>query len=199
MGTALVETGSRMDEVIFEEFKGTGNMELRLDRGLADRRIYPAVDISQSGTRKEELLFDPSELAQVWKLRRVLLALEPGAALELLIDRLKTSKSNGEFLDEIVDRYEESGKPALTVLVPEEAFSEYGLSAVSPYEHEGKRYAVSGINIIDGQRILEEQEQEVVISRRPEAVFNVNSSEDLESAKNYLLNIKRDSKLNKES
>jgi transcription termination factor Rho len=101
MGTALVETGSRMDEVIFEEFKGTGNMELRLDRGLADRRIYPAVDISQSGTRKEELLFDPSELAQVWKLRRVLLALEPGAALELLIDRLKTSKSNGEFLDEI--------------------------------------------------------------------------------------------------
>jgi transcription termination factor Rho len=101
MGTALVETGSRMDEVIFEEFKGTGNMELRLDRGLADRRIYPAVDISQSGTRKEELLFDPSELAQVWKLRRVLLALEPGAALELLIDRLKTSKSNAEFLAEI--------------------------------------------------------------------------------------------------
>ena len=101
MGTALVETGSRMDEVIFEEFKGTGNMELRLDRGLADRRIYPAVDISQSGTRKEELLFNPSELAQVWKLRRVLLALEPGAALELLIDRLKTSKSNTEFLDEI--------------------------------------------------------------------------------------------------
>jgi transcription termination factor Rho len=101
MGTALVETGSRMDEVIFEEFKGTGNMELRLDRGLADRRIYPAVDISQSGTRKEELLFDPSELAQVWKLRRVLLALEPGAALELLIDRLKTSTSNGEFLAEI--------------------------------------------------------------------------------------------------
>ena len=101
MGTALVETGSRMDEVIFEEFKGTGNMELRLDRGLADRRIYPAVDISQSGTRKEELLFDTSELAQVWKLRRVLLALEPGAALELLIDRLKSSKSNGEFLDEI--------------------------------------------------------------------------------------------------
>ena len=101
MGTALVETGSRMDEVIFEEFKGTGNMELRLDRGLADRRIYPAVDISQSGTRKEELLFDPSELAQVWKLRRVLLALEPGAALELLIDRLKTAKSNAEFLAEI--------------------------------------------------------------------------------------------------
>ncbi|MDR9451415.1 MAG: transcription termination factor Rho, partial [Acidimicrobiia bacterium] len=101
MGTALVETGSRMDEVIFEEFKGTGNMELRLDRGLADRRIYPAVDISQSGTRKEELLFNASELAQVWKLRRVLLALEPGAALELLIDRLKTSKSNAEFLDDI--------------------------------------------------------------------------------------------------
>ncbi len=101
MGTALVETGSRMDEVIFEEFKGTGNMELRLDRGLADRRIYPAVDISQSGTRKEELLFDRSELSQVWKLRRVLLSLEPGAALELLIDRLKTTKSNAEFLAEV--------------------------------------------------------------------------------------------------
>jgi transcription termination factor Rho len=101
MGTALVETGSRMDEVIFEEFKGTGNMELRLDRGLADRRIYPAVDISQSGTRKEELLFDRSELLQVWKLRRVLLALEPGAALELLIDRLKTTKSNTDFLAEV--------------------------------------------------------------------------------------------------
>jgi len=101
MGTALVETGSRMDEVIFEEFKGTGNMELRLDRGLADRRIYPAVDISQSGTRKEELLFDRSELLEVWKLRRVLLALEPGAALELLIDRLKTTKSNLDFLTEV--------------------------------------------------------------------------------------------------
>jgi len=98
IGTALVETGSRMDEVIFEEFKGTGNMELRLDRKLADRRIYPAIDIEASGTRREELLFDPSELQEVWKLRRVLLALESGAALELLIDRLKSTKSNAEFL-----------------------------------------------------------------------------------------------------
>ncbi len=98
IGTALVETGSRMDEVIFEEFKGTGNMELRLDRKLADRRIYPAIDIEPSGTRREELLMEPEELAQVWKLRRVLLALESGAALELLIDRLKTTKSNAEFL-----------------------------------------------------------------------------------------------------
>jgi transcription termination factor Rho len=101
MATALVETGSKMDEVIFEEFKGTGNMELRLDRKLADKRIYPAVDIEASGTRKEELLFDRTELNQVWKLRRVLLALEPGAALELLIDRLKTTKSNAEFLAEV--------------------------------------------------------------------------------------------------
>ena len=101
LGTALVETGSKMDEVIFEEFKGTGNMELRLDRQLADKRIYPAVDIEASGTRKEELLFDKTELAQVWKLRRVLLALESGAALELLIDRLKTTKSNAEFLAEV--------------------------------------------------------------------------------------------------
>jgi len=101
LGTALVETGSKMDEVIFEEFKGTGNMELRLDRKLADKRIYPAIDIEASGTRKEELLFDQKELAQVWKLRRVLLALESGAALELLIDRLKTTKSNADFLAEV--------------------------------------------------------------------------------------------------
>jgi transcription termination factor Rho len=98
LATALVETGSRMDEVIFEEFKGTGNMELRLDRKLADKRIYPAIDIEASGTRREELLFDPDELSEVWKLRRVLMALEPGAALELLIDRLKSTKSNAEFL-----------------------------------------------------------------------------------------------------
>jgi adenosylcobinamide-phosphate guanylyltransferase len=99
---------------------------------------------------------------------------------------------NGEFLDEIISKYEESGKPALTVLVPEEALIEYGLSAVSPYEHEGKMYAVSGINIIDGRRIVEEQEQEVIVSRRPEAVFTVNSLKDLESTKNYLLCTKRD-------
>ncbi|MFQ5517228.1 MAG: transcription termination factor Rho, partial [Acidimicrobiia bacterium] len=101
MGTALVETGSRMDEVIFEEFKGTGNMELRLDRKLADKRIYPAIDIEASGTRREELLFTRSELVEVWKLRRVLLALESGAALELLIDRLKSTKSNAEFIDTV--------------------------------------------------------------------------------------------------
>ena len=101
IGTALVETGSRMDEVIFEEFKGTGNMELRLDRKLADKRIYPAIDIESSGTRREELLFERHELQEVWKLRRVLLALESGAALELLIDRLKSTKSNTEFLDSV--------------------------------------------------------------------------------------------------
>jgi transcription termination factor Rho len=102
LGTALVDTGSRMDEVIFEEFKGTGNWELRLDRKLADKRVYPAIDIEASGTRKEELLFDQDELAQVWKLRRVLLALsEPSAGLELLIDRLKNTKSNADFLADI--------------------------------------------------------------------------------------------------
>jgi transcription termination factor Rho len=91
-----------MEEVILEEFKGTGNMELRLDRRLADKRVYPAIDIEASGTRKEELLFSPDELAQVWKLRRVLLALpEPAAGLELLIDRLKATKSNAEFLADI--------------------------------------------------------------------------------------------------
>ena len=101
IGTALVETGSRMDEVIFEEFKGTGNMELRLDRKLADKRIYPAIDIESSGTRREELLFERNELQEVWKLRRVLLALESGAALELLIDRLKSTKSNAAFLESV--------------------------------------------------------------------------------------------------
>ena len=99
--TALIETGSRMDEVIFEEFKGTGNMELRLDRRLAERRIYPAIDVEASSTRHEELLFDRSQLQQVWKLRRVLNALEGGAGLELLIDKIRTTRSNDEFLAEI--------------------------------------------------------------------------------------------------
>src|SRR5437870_3110052 len=105
LATALVETGSRMDEVIFEEFKGTGNMELRLDRRLAERRIYPALDVNASSTRHEELLFDRSQLQQVWKLRRVLNALgsegTAGAGLELLMDKIKTTKSNDEFLAEI--------------------------------------------------------------------------------------------------
>ncbi len=104
---------------------------------------------------------------------------------------------NGEFLDEIIGKYKEAGKPALTVLVPEEAFRKYGISAVSPYEHGGKTYAVSGINMIDGRRIMSWQEQEVVVSSRPEAVFNVNSSQDLESANNYLKRTKRDSEPNK--
>ena len=101
LATALIETGSRMDEVIFEEFKGTGNMELRLDRRLAERRIYPAIDVEASSTRHEELLFDRTQLQQVWKLRRVLNALEGGAGLELLMDKIKTTKSNDEFLAEI--------------------------------------------------------------------------------------------------
>jgi adenosylcobinamide-phosphate guanylyltransferase len=99
---------------------------------------------------------------------------------------------NGDFLDEIISKYEKQSKPALTVMIPEEAFQKYGLSAVSLYDHEGKMYAVSGINIIDGQRILEEQEQEVIESSRPEAVFTVNALEDLEEAKNFLLRTKRE-------
>ena len=105
LATALVETGSRMDEVIFEEFKGTGNMELRLDRRLAERRVYPAIDIDGSSTRHEELLFDKKQLDQVWKLRRVLGALadEKGAAagLDMLMNRLQEFKSNDEFLAEV--------------------------------------------------------------------------------------------------
>ena len=90
-----------MDEVIFEEFKGTGNMELRLDRRLAERRIYPSIDVEASSTRHEELLFDRTELQQVWKLRRVVNALEEGKGLELLIDKIRTTKTNHEFLTEI--------------------------------------------------------------------------------------------------
>src|SRR5690348_92313 len=98
LATALIETGSRMEEVIFEEFKGTGNMELRLRRELADKRIFPAIDVDASGTRKEELLLTPDELKIVWQLRRVLHALEPQQALEVLLDRMKGTKSNAEFL-----------------------------------------------------------------------------------------------------
>ena len=107
LGTALVETGSKMDEVIFEEFKGTGNMELRLDRRSAERRIYPAIDVDASSTRHEELLFEREQLQQVWKLRRVLSGLASendghgAAGLELLIDRLKQFPSNDAFLSEV--------------------------------------------------------------------------------------------------
>ncbi|MCS4484087.1 transcription termination factor Rho [Gleimia sp. 6138-11-ORH1] len=98
IASALVETGSKMDEVIFEEFKGTGNMELRLSRQLADRRIFPAVDVNSSGTRREEALFKKEELAIMWKLRRVLGNLEQQQALELVLDKLKETQSNAEFL-----------------------------------------------------------------------------------------------------
>jgi transcription termination factor Rho len=105
LATALVDTGSRMDEVIFEEFKGTGNLELRLDRKLAERRLYPAIDVNGSSTRHEELLFGRSELQQVWKLRRVLNALSnegnTAAGLELLMDKVRSTKSNSEFLADI--------------------------------------------------------------------------------------------------
>jgi transcription termination factor Rho len=101
LATALVETGSRMDEVIFEEFKGTGNMELKLDRRMADKRIFPAVDVDASGTRKEEILMGSEELNIVWKLRRVLHALDAQQALELLLERMKGTKSNVEFLMQV--------------------------------------------------------------------------------------------------
>ncbi|MER6976861.1 transcription termination factor Rho [Streptomyces carpinensis] len=101
LATALVDTGSRMDEVIFEEFKGTGNMELKLDRKLADKRIFPAVDVDASGTRKEEILLGNEELSIVWKLRRVLHALDQQQAIELLLDKMKQTKSNVEFLMQI--------------------------------------------------------------------------------------------------
>jgi transcription termination factor Rho len=99
IATALIETGSRMDEVIFEEFKGTGNMELQLDRRLSDRRIYPSIDVTRSGTRKEELLLDDFELNRIWILRKFLAELTPVEAMEFLLERMRGTKSNQDFLD----------------------------------------------------------------------------------------------------
>jgi len=98
VASALVETGSRMDDIIFEEFKGTGNMELKLDRGLAERRIYPAIDIKSSGTRKDELLYDQDSLKAVWLLHRALAGLQAAEATDFLIERLSKTKTNREFL-----------------------------------------------------------------------------------------------------
>ncbi len=99
MATALVDTGSRMDDVIFEEFKGTGNMEINLDRKLVERRIFPAMDINKSGTRKEELLQSKEELNKIWVLRKVLSPLSTVEAMELLADKLRKTESNKDFLD----------------------------------------------------------------------------------------------------
>jgi len=101
IATALVDTGSRMDEVIFEEFKGTGNMEIQLDRSLFQRRIYPAIDIKRSNTRKEELLVENNELQKIWLMRKALCDLDSAEAMQLLIDRMKKSKSNSEFLENL--------------------------------------------------------------------------------------------------
>jgi transcription termination factor Rho len=98
IATALIDTGSRMDEVIFEEFKGTGNMELCLDRTLVDKRVFPAINIEKSGTRKEELLLHPDELGKIWILRRAVNGVPPVEAMELIVNRLKKTKSNAEFL-----------------------------------------------------------------------------------------------------
>ena len=98
IGTALVDTGSRMDEVIFEEFKGTGNLEIHLDRKLTDRRVFPSIDIQKSGTRKEELLLPKEDLNRVWVLRKVLTPLSPVEAMELLLSKMGKTKTNQEFL-----------------------------------------------------------------------------------------------------
>jgi len=98
MSTALVDTGSRMDDVIFEEFKGTGNMEIHLDRKLVDKRVFPAIDIQKSGTRKEELLLNKEDLNRVWVLRKVLNPLSSVEAMELLLDKMAKTKSNADFL-----------------------------------------------------------------------------------------------------
>jgi transcription termination factor Rho len=99
LATALVETGSRMDDVIYEEFKGTGNMELHLDRSIAEKRIYPAINLNRSGTRREELLTDPAELQKLWILRKLLHPMEDLAASEFLLDKMKATKNNAEFFD----------------------------------------------------------------------------------------------------
>jgi transcription termination factor Rho len=99
IATALIDTGSRMDEVIFEEFKGTGNMELQLDRKLSDRRLYPAIDIKKSGTRKEELLLPKDVLNRIWILRKLLATLNPVDSLEFLLDKMSGTEDNQVFLD----------------------------------------------------------------------------------------------------
>jgi len=98
IATALVETGSRMDDVIFEEFKGTGNMELCLDRSISDKRVFPAINIDKSGTRKEELLLHPDELSKTWILRRAINGVPPVEAMDMMLNRMKKTKSNAEFL-----------------------------------------------------------------------------------------------------
>ena len=103
IATALIDTGSRMDDVIFEEFKGTGNMELHLDRALVDRRVYPAIEITRSGTRKEELLLSKDELNKIWILRKVLNQLSPVEAMELLLDKMGGTPSNADFLKLMVE------------------------------------------------------------------------------------------------
>ena len=99
LATALVDTGSKMDEVIYEEFKGTGNMELHLDRHLAERRIYPAINLNRSGTRREELLADESELKKMWVLRKFLNQMEAAESMEFLLTRMQATKTNEEFFE----------------------------------------------------------------------------------------------------
>ena len=98
MATALVDTGSRMDDIIFEEFKGTGNMEIHLDRKLTDKRVFPSIDVAKSGTRKEELLIPKEDLNRIWVLRKVLNPLSPVEAMELLIDKMSKTRTNADFL-----------------------------------------------------------------------------------------------------
>jgi len=99
IATALVDTGSKMDEVIFEEFKGTGNMEINLSRKLVDKRVFPAIDIAPSGTRKEELLLNPADLQKIWVLRKILSPMHPVDAMEFLLDKLGKTKNNADFFD----------------------------------------------------------------------------------------------------
>jgi transcription termination factor Rho len=112
IASALVETGSKMDEVIFEEFKGTGNMELRLSRQLADRRIFPAIDVNASGTRREELLFSAEELKVIWQLRRALGTLDVNEASDFFLGRLRKTESNAEFLVQIMRSMQAGGPQA---------------------------------------------------------------------------------------
>jgi transcription termination factor Rho len=99
LATALIDTGSKMDDVIYEEFKGTGNSEIHLDRRISEKRVFPAVNINRSGTRKEELITDQGELAKIWILRKLLHPMDELAAIEFLLDKMKDTKSNGEFFE----------------------------------------------------------------------------------------------------
>ena len=148
IATALIDTGSRMDEVIFEEFKGTGNSEIVLDRKVADKRIFPALDVGKSGTRKEELLVDQGKLSKMWVLRRILMQMGTIDSMEFLLDKMKNSKTNEDFFDsnesiaECGRRHAACG-PASARPAEQSSVRRRGVAATGPHRQPGIRFSQS--------------------------------------------------------